>query len=52
MAKKEQIRMPMGMGGLVRYGEEAKEALKIKPEYVIGFSLFLIFLEVALKFLT
>ncbi len=51
MAKEKQFRMPMGMGGLVRYGEEPKQTLKIKPEYVIWLSLFIIFLEVALKFL-
>ncbi len=50
MTKKDQFRMPMGMGGLVKYGEELKEAIKIKPEYVIAFSLFVVFVELALKF--
>lgn len=50
MTKKDQFRMPMGMGGLVRYGDEPKQAIKVKPEYVIAFSLLLSFLEIILKF--
>ncbi len=50
MVKDKQFRMPMGMGGLVRYSDEPKETIKIKPEYVIGFSLFVIFAELILKF--
>ena len=50
MAKKDEFRMPMGMGGLVRYGDEPKDAIKIKPEYVIAFSLAVIFIELMLRF--
>lgn len=50
MAKKDDVRMPMGMGGLVRYGEEPKDTIKIKPEYVIIFSLLVVFAELFLKF--
>jgi len=50
MAKKDRIRMPTGMAGLVRYGEEAKEALKIKPKHVIVFCIVVVVLEVLLKF--
>jgi preprotein translocase subunit Sec61beta len=51
MAKKDKSRLPSGMGGLVRYDEEVKETLKIKPEYVIYFSLGVIVLELILRFL-
>ena len=51
MAKKDKSRLPSGMGGLVRYDEEVKETIKIKPEYVIYFSLAVIAIEVVLKFL-
>jgi len=37
MAKKDKFRMPTGMAGLVRYGEDTKEQLKIKPKHVIAF---------------
>ncbi len=50
MAKKEQARMPTGMAGIVRYSEEPKEMIKIKPEYVVYFTIALIILEVFLKF--
>lgn len=51
MTKKDKSRLPSGMGGLVRYDEEVKETIKIKPEYVIYFTLTVIFLEIVLKFL-
>lgn len=48
---KEKSQMPMSTAGLVRYFEEAKEAPKIKPEYIIFFSLTLVVLEIALRFI-
>ena len=50
MGKRDKFRMPTGMAGLVRYGEDAKEQLKIKPKHVIAFCLVVIVLEVLLKF--
>lgn len=50
MAKKDQYRMPTGMAGIVKYGDEPKEAIKIKPEYVIYFTIGLIILELFLRF--
>ena len=50
MAKKDKFRMPTGMAGLVRYGEDTKEQLKIKPKHVIAFCLVVVVLEVLLKF--
>lgn len=51
MAKKDKTRLPSGMGGLVRYDEEIKETIKLKPEHVIFFALAVILIEVVLKFL-
>ncbi len=50
MAKKDKFRMPTGMAGLVRYGEDAKEQLKIKPKHVIAFCVVVVVLELLLKF--
>ncbi|MFN6992428.1 MAG: preprotein translocase subunit Sec61beta [Fervidobacterium sp.] len=50
MAKKDQNRIPAGMAGIVRYGEEPKDTIKIKPEYVIYFTVGLIVLELILRF--
>ncbi len=51
MGKKDNMRMPTGMAGLVRYGDEPKEGIKLKPEYVVAFTMGVIVLEVVLKFL-
>ncbi len=51
MAKKDNTRIPVGMAGLVRYGDEPKEGIKIKPEHVVAFTVGVIVLEVILKFL-
>jgi len=50
MAKKDKFRMPTGMAGLVRYGEDTREQLKIKPKHVIVFCVVVVVLEVLLKF--
>lgn len=50
MGKKDQTRMPSGMAGIMRYGEEPKDTIKIKPEQVVYFTIGLIVLEVILKF--
>ena len=49
MAKKDRLRMPTGMAGLVRYGEESKEQIKIKPKYVIGFCVVIVVMELLLR---
>jgi preprotein translocase subunit Sec61beta len=48
MAKKDKFSMPMGMAGITRYGE-GKNEIKIKPKYVIAFSVAVVILEVLLK---
>ena len=51
MGKDKKTRMPSGMAGLVRYGEELKDAPKLKPEWVIAFAVGLVVVELILKFL-
>ncbi|MEM5793292.1 MAG: preprotein translocase subunit Sec61beta [Candidatus Aenigmatarchaeota archaeon] len=51
MGKKDRTRMPSGMAGLVRYDEELKESPKIKPQWVIAFSIFVVIIELLLRFL-
>jgi preprotein translocase subunit Sec61beta len=50
MAKKDKTRMPMGMAGLVRYGEEAKDQIKVKPKYVIAVCIAVVIFELILGF--
>jgi len=51
MGKKDKFRMPTGMAGLVRYGEEAKEQIKVKPKHVIAFCIAVVILELLLRFI-
>lgn len=51
MAKKDKFYMPMGTGGLLRYSEEEKELLKIKPMHVVYIVIAIVMFEIALKFL-
>ena len=51
MAKKDRFRMPTGMAGLVRYGEESKEQIKVKPKHVIAFCIAVVILELILRFI-
>lgn len=38
MAKKNQIQMPQSTAGLIRYFDDSKESIKLKPEHVIVLS--------------
>ena len=49
MAKKDKMQMPQSTAGLVRYFEESKESIKIKPEYVVGVSAAIVIIEILLK---
>jgi len=49
MAKRDKIYMPMGTGGLIRYSEEEKQLLKIKPKHVVWIVIGIVVLEIALK---
>ena len=51
MAKKDKVRMPVGMAGLMRYGEETKDQIKVKPKYVIAACIVIVIFELVLGFL-
>lgn len=51
MAKKPQAQMPQSTAGLIRYFEESKEAVKLKPEHVIAACVLLSGLVLALRFI-
>jgi preprotein translocase subunit Sec61beta len=51
MSKKDRITMPQSTAGLVRYFEESKEAIKLKPEHIVAVCVFIIVVEIALKFI-
>ncbi len=50
-SKKDKIYMPSGVGGLIRYTEEEKEVLKLKPKHVIWIVLGIATFEILLKLL-
>jgi preprotein translocase subunit Sec61beta len=52
MAKEgKRLYMPMGTGGLIRYPEEEKEVIKLKPKHVIGIVIAIAIFEIILKVL-
>lgn len=50
MAKKDKFTMPSGMAGLIRYGDESKSQIKVKPKYVIVACVALAAIELLLRF--
>lgn len=48
----EQISMPSSQGGLVRYFNEYKSKIRIKPIHVVAFAVTVIVIELLLKVLT
>jgi len=48
MAKKKQG-LPSGTAGLVRYFDEYKETVQIKPEWIIGFTVFIVIMSFFLR---
>jgi preprotein translocase subunit Sec61beta len=50
MPKKSKVQMPQSTAGLVRYFEESKEAIKLKPQHIVAVCIVLIALELMLKF--
>lgn len=48
---RDKVYMPQSTAGLMRYFEEADEAIKLKPEHVAIGSIGIIILEIAVKFL-
>jgi len=49
MAKQERLTAPSGMAGLVRYYEEEKSIIKLKPEHVALLVSGLIVVEIILS---
>jgi len=52
MARKNRIHLPQSTAGLVRYFEESKEAIKLKPEHIVIVCVLVLVLEIALKIMT
>ena len=48
MAKQKQMQAPSGMAGLVRYYEEDKALIKLKPEHVAILCGLLVVVEIGL----
>ena len=48
MGKQDKVRMPMGMAGLMRYGEAAKDQIKVKPKYVVAICITVVIFELIL----
>jgi len=51
MAKQKKIQMPQSTAGLVRYFEESKEAIKLKPEHVVIICIIIMGAVLALRFI-
>jgi preprotein translocase subunit Sec61beta len=51
MSQKDRIQMPQSTAGLVRYFEESKEAIKLKPQHVVAVCTVIIIMEIALRFM-
>ena len=49
MGKKNKVTMPMSTAGLVRYFDDYKEKIQIKPEYVLYFSAALAAIEIIVR---
>jgi preprotein translocase subunit Sec61beta len=51
MSQKGKVNMPQSTAGLVRYFEESKEAIKLKPEHVVAVCVLIIAAEIAFRFM-
>lgn len=49
MVKKDRVYMPSGAGGLLRFGEEGEEKIKLKPEWVIFMVVALVVVELLIQ---
>ena len=47
----EQLSVPASSGGLVRYFDEYKSKLQIKPEFVVLLIILVIVFEIVLRFI-
>ena len=48
MAEKQQMQAPSGMAGLVRYADDEKSLIKLKPQHVVAICVMLVVMEIAL----
>ncbi len=51
MGKQDRVYMPSGIGGLIRYQEEEKQLIKLKPMQIVYLVAGIVVLELVLKFL-
>lgn len=51
MAEEKKVHMPMGAGGLIRYGEEEDTRIKLKPKYVVALVVGVVVFELVLRVL-
>lgn len=51
MPKRPRAMMPQSTAGLIRYFEESEEAIKLKPQHVVGIAVIIIVIEIMLKFM-
>jgi len=49
MARRDKVYIPSGVGGLIRYPEEERTKIKLKPEHVLYLILIVIILEFLLR---
>ena len=49
MTNGSSFRMPSGGGGLVRYFEEYKSKIQLKPEHVVLLIILVVIFEIALR---
>ena len=49
MADEGRVNIPSGMGGLVRYFDDYKSKIEIKPEVVVGAIIIVIVAEILLN---
>jgi preprotein translocase subunit Sec61beta len=50
MSRREKSMMPQSTAGLIRYFEQSKEAIKIKPEHILIAAGVFIAFELLIKF--
>jgi preprotein translocase subunit Sec61beta len=51
MSRKDKTYMPQSSAGLMRYFDQSKESIKIKPEHVLVACVILVAIEIMIKFI-
>jgi preprotein translocase subunit Sec61beta len=49
MARAKKVYIPASYGGLIRYPEEGKEKIKLKPEHLVWLTVGVILFEIILR---